>query len=277
MRRTVLAIGFLGMAAALAGCGGSTPSGAPATTGTATRPAAPPATGTIGTSSRAAGLTLRIYLLRSGRVTPVARHVPQTQAVARAAVEQLLAGPTPAERARGLDSAIPAGSRLAHLTIADGRATVDLGATFAQATGVEPRLAQLVFTLTQFPSVKSVVLELGGRQIGSPTTRADYEQLTPPILVESPLPGEDATTPLRVTGTANVFEATFQLQVQTGAGSVVATKTVTASSGAPERGTFDASVPVDATAGPITLVAYDDNQATGQREHLVVVPLQLVR
>ena len=48
---------------------------------------------------------------------------------------------------------------------------------------------------------------------GKSYTRADFEEQTPIILVESPLPFEEVTSPLRVTGTANTFEATFQYEL----------------------------------------------------------------
>ena len=72
---------------------------------------------------------------------------------------------------------------------------------------------------------------------------ADFEDETPIILVESPLPFEHVTSPLRVTGTANTFEATFNYDLVDSAGKVIATHFVTATSGSGTRGTFDFTVP----------------------------------
>ena len=46
-------------------------------------------------------------------------------------------------------------------------------------------------------------------------------------------------TPLRVTGTANTFEATFEYELRDSAGKVVDSNFVTATSGTGTRGTFD--------------------------------------
>ena len=67
---------------------------------------------------------------------------------------------------------------------------------------LDEALAQIVYTLTQFPTVESVEID------GESYTRADFEEQTPSVLVESPLPFEEVTSPLRATGTANTFEAT---------------------------------------------------------------------
>jgi Immunoglobulin-like domain of bacterial spore germination/Sporulation and spore germination len=286
MRRIVLSTVILAAALAAGGCGSSKSSSPPTQPRTETTP---PAASTATTTAPPTGqLTLRVFLLRGGRVTPVARTVPRTPAVARAALEQLLAGPTAAERGEGLTTDVPDGAALRGVTIADGRATVDFDPSFARGAEatISPRLAQVVFTLTQFPSVESVAFETGGKPLAGvtggdggildhPATRADYEQLTPLILVESPLPGETVTTPLHVRGSANVFEATFQLEVQDESGAVLWKHFVTASSGAPQRGTFDVTIPLHAPAGPLTVVAYDESQANGQRENEVDVPVRL--
>lgn len=273
------------LALALAGCGGGKRASGPAGTGaTATT-----ATGTSPTTTAPAdGRLLRIYLLRDGAVAPVARRVERTAAVAHAALEQLLAGPTVAERAAGLASDVPAETKLQDLAIVDGEATVDLSDPFqhgAEAT-LAQRLAQVVYTLTQFPTIQRVAFTVDGSPLGTvtdgsgapldrPVTRADYEALTPPILVESPLPGETVAGPLEVSGTANVFEATFEIEVLDAAGAVAGKRTVTASSGAPQRGTFDATVPLQAQPGSLELHVFDVDQANGKRAHEVVIPLQL--
>ena len=61
-------------------------------------------------------------------------------------------------------SAIPAGTRLLGLSIAGQIATVDLSSEFESgggATSVLGRLAQVVYTLTQFPTVTSVSSRCG--------------------------------------------------------------------------------------------------------------------
>ena len=84
------------------------------------------------------------------------REVPETQAVGRAALEELLKGPTPEEAAAGFGTEIPDGTALLGLEIDDdGVATVDLSSEFASGGGsltMFVRLAQAVHT--RFPGKK---------------------------------------------------------------------------------------------------------------------------
>jgi germination protein M len=217
--------------------------------------AAPPAPGVV----RAA--VVRVYFLGRGSVRPVARRV-RSRPLARAAFAQLLAGPNARERGAGLTTAL-APRPAPTLDVANGIATVPLSPTSPAAR------AQIVYTLTQFPGVRAVVLGSG-----RPLRRMDFERQTPPLLVESPLPGTRVTSPLRIRGTANVFEATFQADVVDGNGKVLAHKTVTATSGSGQRGTFDATL-VFARAGRGTLVVYENSAADGSRIHQVEIPLEL--
>ena len=152
------------------------------------------------------------------------------------------------------------------VTISNGIATLDL--PVMQHAG----LAQVVYTLTQFPTIRGV---RGTRSIGGspPLTRAHFEDLTPAILVESPLRGEAVTSPLRVTGTANTFEATFDLEILNSSGVRAAWRFVTASSGSGTRGTFDTTISFPHTGGPITLVAYEPSAENGKPIHVVRIPL----
>src|SRR5690606_15313075 len=100
-------------------------------------------------------------------VGPVAREATGP-AVAAGALRGLLAGPTDAERALGFGTAIPAGTTLNGVVVADGVATVDLSGDFASGGGsasMQARVAQVVFTLTQFPTVDSVDFELDGEPL----------------------------------------------------------------------------------------------------------------
>src|SRR5258705_11919686 len=87
-------------AALLTGCGGRGPAPKTATT-----------TG--------AQVALKVYFYRGNALVPVTVHVPETQAVASAAIGALLAGP-PA----GYETAIPAGGQLESLAVSSGVATV---------------------------------------------------------------------------------------------------------------------------------------------------------
>src|SRR5207237_3284158 len=113
------------------------------------------------------------------------------------------------------------------------------------------------------------------RMIGdaTPLQRATFEDVTPSILVESPLPGDTVTSPLHVRGTANTFEATFDLAVLNSSGVRIAWRFVTATSGSGTRGTYDTTISFPHTDGPITLVAYEPSAANGKPVHVVCIPL----
>ena len=121
----------------------------------------------------------------------------------RQAVTALLAGPTAAERAEQVRTYIPAGTPLRAVSFANGVATVDLGERFASGRNPEDltaRIAQLVYTATSVPGVKSVqILVAGGVPLGlfpgfslsRPVTRG---QAARPV-VPPPVPPAPGTTP----------------------------------------------------------------------------------
>jgi len=226
------------------------------------------ATDTGTTTTPAETTELRVYWLRDGQVWPALRQVEETQAVAAAALEELLAGPT-AQEGADLDftTAIPEGTELEELEIEDGVARVRLSAELPD----EP-LSQVVYTVSQFPTVSSVEVQ------GQAFTRADFEDLTPPILVESPLSFEEVSSPLRATGTANTFEATFNYELTDPDGVIIAKDFVTATSGSGTRGTFDFTVPVAVDRDGIgELIVFELSAKDGSRIHLQEIPLRMKR
>jgi germination protein M len=239
-----------GLAVALAGCGGNK--------------AAEPATSTTTTTAKTT--EVRVYWLRDGKVWPVGRDVDTANGLVNGAVAQLLVGPTDQEKsALGAKTAIPGSVTKALIATSAGVATVKVSGELSKAA-----LAQLVYTLTQFPTVDSV--SIAGRSY----TRANFEEQTPAILVESPLAFETVSSPLRARGTANTFEATFDYDVTDARDKVVAHDFVTATSGNGMRGTFELSAPLaNASAGPGKLVVYEVSAANGKRIHQVEIPLQL--
>src|SRR5205085_1783371 len=76
-----------------------------------------------GTTTEGGVRALRVYFLRGNALVPVTVSVPDTRAVATAAMQKLLASVPP-----GYRSAIPPGTRLESIAVSDGRATVRLSA-----------------------------------------------------------------------------------------------------------------------------------------------------
>ena len=216
------------LALGTAGCGSHATAEEPTTTRTVPVAAAP--------------MPLTVFRLRRGILRPAVVRVPRTRAVAAAALSAL-----------GLP---------ARVTIANGTAEVELAeATDAQA-------AEIVFTLTQFPSVDRV--NVAGRR---GLTQNDFQRYLPPILVLTPAAGSTVAPTFHVAGTASVFEATLVVELVRD-GTVLAKRSVMASEGAPGRGTFDATF--HETAGPLVVRAYSPSAVDGSPQHEVDVAVTVM-
>jgi hypothetical protein len=212
---------------------------------------------------------VRAYFLRGGTLAPGLREVPRNTAQANAALEHLFAGPTVAEAELGMTTALPDDVGPYSLLAAPGRrrgaVSIELGGDLTRAAR-----AQVVFTLTQFPLIEAVIL-------GSQTyRRADFEDLSPAILVESPLAFEDVPPPLHAFGTAKTFEATFAYELLDAEGDVLHEDFVTATSVSGTRGTFEFVAPFEIDADEEgSLVVFEQSAEDGSRIHVVEIPLRL--
>ncbi len=257
---------------------------------TTTTTSEPPAASTTTTAAPAEEtMEVRVYYAQNEKISAFTRVVPKTDAVGAAAMKALLEGPTDAEQQADIFSNIPEGTTFLGLDIDDGIATVDLSAEYASGGGsfsMAMRLAEVVFTLTQFPTVEGVNFKLDGEPIevfggeglilDHPVDRSDYEELSPAILVESPTFGQTITSPVRVTGTANVFEATFQLNITDWDGLIVADEVVTATSGTGTRGTFDVTVPFEVSrSGLGSIIVFVYSARDGSQENVIEIPVQI--
>ncbi|MBT8217926.1 MAG: hypothetical protein HKN74_07110 [Acidimicrobiia bacterium] len=151
-------------------------------------------------------------------------------------IGELLNGLTPSEVDLGLSTAIPSGTELLGVEVADGVATVDLTGAFEAGGGtfsMQARLAQLVYTVTGFdPAITGVRLSLNGVPVevfsneglvlDDPMTRDGFQDLLPGILIESPGYEMWAPPPVTITGIAAAFEGVFQLEILDANGTVVA-------------------------------------------------------
>ena len=213
---------------------------------------------------------------------------------AAGALEELLAGPNPDDEALGLHTEIPEGTELLGVNIVDDVATVDLSGEFETGGGtlsMSARLAQVVYTTSQFPSVEEVFIHLDGEPveafggegilIGDGLTRADFEfggevyHLTPAILVETPRPGDEVSDSIRVAGRSNTFEAALYFEIVDADGDVVVEETYAmASSGTGTPGDFDVTIQLpDDTPDEIVLLAYELSARDGSRINMSEVPL----
>ena len=258
----------------------------PPTAESSTPAATPTEDGTPTTES----IELEVWFTQDGDLFLTHREVPKTEGVGRAAMEALLEGPDDLESGVDVFSAIPEGTELLDLSIADGVATVDLSGEFESGGGsasMFARLAQVVYTLTQFPTVDGVEFRLDGEPVDTfsgegivldgPQTRKDYEDQLPAILVEEPGVGEESATPLLVSGTANVFEATVSIRLVSADGEVLRETFTTATCGTGCRGDYDAKVRFDVSEPTEAILeVYESSAEDGSPIHVERIPVTLV-
>lgn len=138
-------------------------------------------------------MTIKVYFSNSkigsgfddcAKVYPVTRTIPKTSAVARAALEQLLGGPTEKERAEGYFSwfSEETKSALLGVNVKEGTAYVnlkDIRQTITNASsscGSTILMAQLENTLKQFPTIKRAFFAIEG----SPEEFYGFQQMECP-------------------------------------------------------------------------------------------------
>jgi germination protein M len=280
--------GVVGDAGTLGGLDANSTTTLPGVTTTAADVQQSPTT-TVGTDTT----TVRVYfsLARDEKMAAASRTVPETLQVGAAAVKALLEGPTAEEKDAGMVSCIPEGTTFLGLDIKNGVATVNLSQEYGSGGGslsMFTRLAQVVFTLTQFRSVDGVRFKLDGQLVDTlggegiiidePLDRADYEEMSPAILVESPTVGASVASPVRITGTANVFEAVFKVDIVNWDGLIIAEKTVRASSGTGTRGTFDVTVPFSIEQpGLGSVIVFSESPKDGSHINVVEIPFHLTK
>ena len=173
-RRLLLLTALAGLLTLLVGAcsSGSGSSAAPDTTvaspATTAPVSAPPATG------------WRVWWVVDDHVAPGDVHAPTGGDDIAAALDALVAGPTPQEAAFGAGTALtsPRGTIVLNSLLVglDGIAHVDFNRNFETAD-TRPQVSQVVFTLTQFPGVKAVQFLIDGQPNGAtgvpPVGRAD--------------------------------------------------------------------------------------------------------
>jgi hypothetical protein len=250
-------------------------------------PASTPVPAATPTQSTTRLIGLQAWFTRQGKLFVTERTVPVTTSVGRAALDSLLAGPSAAEYTAGLRSQIPVGTKLLGLRITSGTATVDLSSSFGSAaspSAMPLRIAQVVYTLAQFPTVSGVRFEINGQGVtvigGAPVqdaqTTAMYGSYLPAITVQSPVIGEQVTGPVTVSGTADVFEAVVSVRILNSAGNEIARTFTTASCGTGCRG--DYSVPVPYTVSgqePGTIEVFESSAKDGQPVNVQLIPVTL--
>lgn len=283
MKRMIRLVAVLALVVVGTACGGDDDDNTSATTNTpkAATTSVPKTTGPE------AVIPVRVYFAWKEKVGTVGRTVDET-APARGAVEALLQGPDRFEHDIGMKTEIPSGTKLLGLNVANGVATVDLSSEFQSGGGslsMQLRTADVVFTLTQFAEVRTVTITLGGNTVdgiggeGIPAAdldRKDFENVTPAILVESPVPGQSVTSPLEVSGIANVFEAVVDYSINDPDGLVLKDGFTNASAGTGTWGDF--AFTADYTtqrAGLGSVIVWETSMKDGSQRNVYEVPVRM--
>jgi len=188
----------------------------------------------------------------------------------------------------GLYSSIPEGIAVG-VGVEDGIVTVDLPAAFESGGGsamMFSRLAQVVFTATQFPELDAMRFSIDGQIVDvitsegiivdGPQSRDNYLDLLQPILVDSPAIGAVVESPVTIGGVANVFEAALAYEITTASGDVLADGFTNATCGTGCWGDYTVEVPYTLeteTAGFVTVFA--NSPEDGRRINVVSYPVTL--
>lgn len=128
--------------------------------GTGAAVASADARDTAGTTER----TVVLYFTKGEQLATVTRVVDANAALDET-VRLLLEGPTREELSRGFRSSVPAAVVLNTTSVRRNVATIDVSRQFAAGSrqSLQARLAQLVFTVTQFDGISTVRVAVDGR------------------------------------------------------------------------------------------------------------------
>ena len=286
--RTALAAAALVVATGLTGaCAAENPTTptttqAPGTTGATQGTAAPGAATTIDPDDVdtvvepvAVPFWIRGTVVGNGAARPLPPDVDKV----RFALDQLLAGPTPEEEAAGLRTLIRADTTVLSFEVVDGIAKVGFNRAF-QSEQTRPQVAQVVFTLTQFPEVDAVQFTVDGTPNGAigvpPIARDDLEDITPEVLVERPTVDQHAAGKLRYEGTAITPDGKVPWRLEAPDGTVLLSGEDEVRGGAGQRSRFVGAMELPpAAAGPHTAVFVSRDAVTGAEKDLIRVPVVL--
>jgi hypothetical protein len=232
-----------------------------------------------------------VYYLKSGTqdiyLVREVHTLPKSEGIARAALNELISGtPTTADAYRVL----PAGTKILGIKIENGLATVDFSKEVLSANvGAEGEglgIDSIVNTLTEFPTIQKVAFTVEGSaengmewwgHVGlyeQPFSRHLAKVWEPAIWVTSPVDGDKVTSPIKLHGSASVFEGTVNYRLTDDAGKVLAEGFTTALMDEFYRGDFDASIPFEPTAsGQGQLEVFTQSAMDGSEIDKVIIPV----
>lgn len=260
----------------LAACGGDATDGAPTP---APRPAPAP-TDPAAPAEPAPTAVVAVHLVRSGPtdffLEPVPVSVPAfgdaLSARITAAIDALLELTDPGDE---LFTSVPAGTTLHRVSVDGDTATIDLSGGIVGSSGGSAQeitfAQQLAHTARVDDAITGIRLHIDGQPVTELWGHLDWSgtiEVDPfilsPVTVTTPLADEEIPVG-RVTfrGQATVFEATVLVTLLDAAGTVLEEGFVTATTGAPERGTWEWTVELP-VPGEYTVVAGGSDPSGGE-------------
>jgi spore germination protein GerM len=203
----------------------------------------------------------------------------------------LFAGAMGPYQEAGDTSAIPDGTELLGVSRDGSVLSVDVSSRFESDDGnlsMQLRVAQIVYTATQFEDIDAVRILIDGESVDSigaepivlsePLTRRDFQNVAPFIVVETPKrQGDEVASPVTVSGFANVFEGTVNVRIRDQNGNVVVETFTTATCGTGCWGDFSESVVFEVDEqqeGRIEVLTHSAED--GSEQNVVSIPVILV-
>jgi hypothetical protein len=279
MRPTARTIAAAATAALLlAACGSGANDGA-------TPPAAPaPAPGAPETPAEPAPVptaVVAVHLVRSGPTSFFIEPVPVSVAAfgddlsarVTAAIDALLAISAPEDPE--LFTSVPEGTTLHRVSVDGGVATLDLAGGIVGSSGSSSQevtfAQQLAHTARVDGSITAIRVVIDGAPIDELWGHLDWSSpievdpfILSPVTITTPLADDEVPVgPVTFRGQATVFEATVLVTLLDADGRVLEEGFVTATTGAPERGTWEWTVELT-NPGSYTIVAAESDPSDGE-------------
>jgi len=207
----------------------------------------------------------------------------------RLALQELISG-TP--RTPGATQVLPKGTKVLDIRVKNGLATVNFSEDVLKvnvgAMGEMLGIQSVVNTLTEFPEIERVSFLVNGRldnrakdwwgHVGlyeQPFKRNLSRVYEPAIWITAPAPESVVGSPLRVAGSARVFEGTVKGRLVENDSRKLAEGFTTATAGAPARGDFELILTFKPPAeGRGRLEVFWESPEDGREVDKVVVPVR---
>jgi len=222
-----------------------------------------------------------VHLVRSGPTSFFVEPVPVTvrafgddlSARVSAAIDALLAIASPEDP--DLFTSVPEGTTLHRVSVDGAVVTLDLAGGIVGSSGSSSQevtfAQQLAHTARVDTSITAIRLLIDGAPIDELWGHLDWSSpvdvdpfILSPVTITTPLPDDEVPVgPVTFRGQATVFEATVLVTLLDADGRILEEGFVTATTGAPERGTWEWTVELP-TAGTYTVVAGESDPSDGE-------------